>query len=154
MPRRRRQRTAGRRTGQWRDIRRRFVRNKLALIGLVMVLIVMFVAMFAPLIAPYGPKAQDLFNTESRRAASLVRHRRGRPRPVHPGALRRSDRAAGRALVDSCFTRIGVFLGSIAGYFGRFWDSLIMRICDIFFAFPLLVGAIVVITVVGQGVLR
>ena len=36
---------------------------------------------------------------------------------------------------------IGIILGAIAGCFGRFWDSLITRICDIFFAFPILVGS-------------
>src|SRR6058998_3943185 len=51
--------------GQWRDIRRRFVRNPLAVAGLVMILIVVFVAIFAPLIAPYSPTHQDLLNTEA-----------------------------------------------------------------------------------------
>ena len=52
-------------TGQWRDIRRRFVRNKLAVVGLGMVLFVVIIAIFAPLLAPYDPQAQDLLNTES-----------------------------------------------------------------------------------------
>jgi peptide/nickel transport system permease protein len=110
-------------TGQWKDIRRRFIRNKLAVAGLIMIIIVVLVAIFAPLIAPYDPKAQDLFNVESG------------PSWHH------------------LFGTDVVGRDQFAGYFGRFWDSLIMRICDIFFAFPLLVGAIVIITVVGQGVL-
>ncbi len=40
------------------------------------------------------------------------------------------------------------------GYFGRAWDTVIMRIADVFFAFPLLIGAILILTVVGQGVCR
>ncbi len=141
-------------TGQWKDIRRRFVRNKLAVLGLVMIAVVVFVAIFAPLIAPYDPKAQDLFNVE---AAPSWNHWFGTD-VVGRDQFTRVLYGARIALIVGLSsiliaTVLGVFLGAVAGYFGRFWDSLIMRICDIFFAFPLLVGAIVVITVVGQGVL-
>jgi len=47
---------------------------------------------------------------------------------------------------------IGVALGAVAGYFGRFYDALVMRVADVLFAFPLLIGAIIIITVVGRGV--
>ena len=141
-------------TGQWKDIRRRFVRNKLAVIGLVMIIIVVVLAIFAPLIAPYDPKAQDLFNVES---GPTWHHLFGTD-VVGRDQFTRVLYGARIALIVGLSaillsTFIGVFLGAIAGYFGRFWDSLIMRVCDIFFAFPLLVGAIVIITVVGQGVL-
>ncbi len=52
-------------TGQWKDIRRRFVRNKLAVVGVFMILFIVIVAIFAPEIAPYKPNAQDLFNVQS-----------------------------------------------------------------------------------------
>jgi peptide/nickel transport system permease protein len=143
----------GNATGQWRDIRRRFVRNKLAVVGLIMVLVVVFVAIFAPLLAPYAPKHQDLFNTESPPSA---KHWFGTD-VVGRDQFTRVLYGARIALIvglSSIFLAsfIGVLLGSIAGYFGRFWDSLIMRIADVFFAFPLLVGAIVIITVAGQGI--
>ena len=136
------------------DIRRRFVRNKLAVVGLIMILIVVVVAIFAPLIAPYDPKAQDLFNVESRPSW----HHWFGTDVVGRDQFSRVLYGARIALIVGLSsiliaTVLGVFLGAIAGYFGRFWDSLIMRICDIFFAFPLLVGAIVIITVAGQGVL-
>jgi peptide/nickel transport system permease protein len=43
--------------------------------------------------------------------------------------------------------------GALAGYFGRWVDTVIMRTADIFFAFPLLIGAIVIILLLGRGVL-
>ncbi len=140
-------------SGQWRDIRRRFVRNKLAVVGLGMIVLLVFVAIFAPLIAPYGPKHQDLFNTESPPSAKhwfgtdVV----GRDQFTRVLYGTRIALLVGLSSIVLA-SLIGVILGSIAGYFGRFWDSLIMRIADIFFAFPLLVGAIVIITVAGQGV--
>ena len=44
-------------------------------------------------------------------------------------------------------------LGSLAGYLGRAWDAVIMRVADVFFAFPLLIGAIVIVLVVGRGLM-
>jgi peptide/nickel transport system permease protein len=141
-------------TGQWKDIRKRFVRNKLAVVGLAMVIFVVIIAIFAPLLAPYDPQHQDLYNTES---PPSWKHWFGTD-VVGRDQLSRVMYGARIALIvglASIFlsSLIGVILGAIAGYFGRFWDSLIMRICDIFFAFPILVGAIVIITIVGQGVL-
>ena len=48
---------------------------------------------------------------------------------------------------------LGVILGSVAGYRGGKADSIVMRVADVFFAFPLLIGAIVIILVLGRGVL-
>ena len=141
-------------TGQWKDVRKRFVRNKLAVVGLLMVIFVVVIAVFAPWLAPYRPKAQDLANTESPPSA---KHWFGTD-IVGRDQLSRVMYGARIALIVGLASIllsavIGVLLGAIAGYFGRFWDALIMRICDIFFAFPILVGAIVIITVVGQGIL-
>jgi len=46
---------------------------------------------------------------------------------------------------------VGVPLGAIAGYFGGFIDSVIMRVADVFLAFPFILGAIALMTVVGPG---
>ncbi len=143
-------------TGQWRDIRRRFVRNKLAVLGLIMVVLLIIVAIFAPLLAPYDPyqiTTDTLLNT----LAS--------PSPKHwfgtdaDGIDQFSKVLYGTRIAlevglasIALSVVIGVFLGALAGYFGRAWDATIMRVADIFFAFPLLIGAIVIITVRGTGV--
>jgi peptide/nickel transport system permease protein len=141
-------------TGQWRDIRRRFVRNPLAVIGLILVVALVLVAILAPVISPYAPRHQDLLNTD---AAPSWQHLFGTDvvgRDQFTRVLYGTRIALIVGLASILLASVlGIFLGAVAGYFGRFWDSLIMRICDIFIAFPLLVGAIVVITVAGQGVL-
>ena len=141
-------------TGQWRDIRRRFVRNPLAVIGFILVVALVLVAILAPFISPYAPRHQDLLNTD---AAPSWKHLFGTDvvgRDQFTRVLYGTRIALIVGLASILLASVlGVFLGAVAGYFGRFWDSLIMRICDIFIAFPLLVGAIVVITVAGQGVL-
>ncbi len=141
-------------TGQWKDVRKQFIRNKLAVVGLGMVIFVVIIAIFAPWLAPYDPQHQDLFNTES---PPSWEHWFGTD-VVGRDQLSRVMYGARIALlvgVVSIFLAavIGIVLGAAAGYFGRFWDSAIMRICDVFFAFPVLIGAIVIVTVVGQGVL-
>ena len=141
-------------TGQWRDIRHRFVRNPLAVIGFILVVALVLVAILAPFISPYAPRHQDLLNTD---AAPSWKHLFGTDvvgRDQFTRVLYGTRIALIVGLASILLASVlGVFLGAVAGYFGRFWDSLIMRICDIFIAFPLLVGAIVVITVAGQGVL-
>jgi peptide/nickel transport system permease protein len=140
--------------GQWRDIRRRFVRNPLAVVGLVLVVALILIAILAPYISPYTPTHQDLLDTQ---AAPSWKHPFGTD-IVGRDQLTRVIYGTRIALIVGLSTivlstAVGVILGAIAGYFGKFWDSLIMRICDVFFAFPLLVGAVLVITVAGQGAL-
>lgn len=48
-------------------------------------------------------------------------------------------------------TAIGVVLGLIAGFYGGITDSLIMRCCDVLFAFPDILLAIAVVAIIGQG---
>jgi ABC-type dipeptide/oligopeptide/nickel transport system permease subunit len=49
---------------------------------------------------------------------------------------------------------IGLFFGALSGYFGNIPDTIIMRIADIFFAFPYILGAIAIMTVLGPGVIN
>jgi ABC-type dipeptide/oligopeptide/nickel transport system permease subunit len=139
--------------GQWRDIRRRFLRNPLALIGLVLVIALVLIAILAPWISPFTPKHQDLVNSlqgpswKHPFGTDVV----GRDQLTRVFYGTRIALEVGLSTL-ALSTLIGVVLGAVAGYFGKFWDALIMRICDIFFAFPFLVGAVLVITVAGQGV--
>jgi peptide/nickel transport system permease protein len=139
---------------QFGDIRRRFFRNKLAVLGLIMVGIVFFLAAFAPLVAPYDPRRQDLQNTTAKPSGAhwLGTDELGRDqlsRVIH------GSRIAIIVGLTSIILALllGVILGSIAGYRGGKADSIVMRTADAFFAFPLLIGAILIILVTGRGVL-
>jgi peptide/nickel transport system permease protein len=139
--------------GQWRDIRRRFLRNKLAVFGLALIVLLFLVATFAPLLAPADPYQQDLKNTlASPSGAHLlgtdVLGRDQLSRLVYGSRIAVIVGLA--SILLAAF--IGVALGAISGYVGGVWDSLIMRIADVFFAFPLLIGSIVLILVLGRGV--
>ncbi|MFE9452894.1 ABC transporter permease [Streptomyces sp. NPDC006739] len=140
-------------TTQWADARHRFLQNRLAVVGLAIVALLVLVAVLGPWLAPQDPYAQDLRNTL---AGPSARHWMG------TDALGRdlfSRLVAGTriamvvgfaAMALSCF--LGIVLGVLAGCFGTWADTLIMRTADIFFAFPLLIGAIAIMLVVGQGI--
>jgi peptide/nickel transport system permease protein len=140
--------------GQWRDIRRRFLRNRLAVFGLFLVILLFFTALFAPLLAPYDPYQQNLANTlaSPERGHWLGTDSLGRDQLSR---LIYGSRIAVIVGLSSILlaTVIGVILGAMAGYLGKFYDTVIMRTADVFFAFPLIIGAILVIVVLGRGVL-
>jgi peptide/nickel transport system permease protein len=142
------------RQSQFGDIRRRFFRNKLALVGLVMVAIVFFLAIFAPLIAPFDPRLQDLTNTTAKPSGEhwLGTDQLGRDQLSRVIYGSRIAIVVGLASIVLALT-LGIILGSIAGYRGGKADSIVMRTADAFFAFPLLIGAILIILVTGRGVL-
>jgi ABC-type dipeptide/oligopeptide/nickel transport system permease subunit len=139
---------------QWNDIRRRFIRNKLAVVGLAMLTIVVLVGIFAPLLAPYDPLEQDLTNTQ----ASPSRHhwfgtdQIGRDQLSRVMYGTRIALMVGLAVVLAALV-VGVVVGAVAGYLGHAWDSVLMRVADFFLAFPLLIGAILITTVLGNRTL-
>jgi peptide/nickel transport system permease protein len=139
---------------QFGDIRRRFFRNKLAVVGLGMVGIVFALAIFAPLIAPDNPRFQNLANTTAKPSWD---HWFGTDE-LGRDQLSRIIYGSRIAIVVGLSSIVlalllGVILGSIAGYRGGKVDSIVMRTADAFFAFPLLIGAILIILVTDRGVL-
>ncbi|MER6214755.1 ABC transporter permease [Streptomyces sp. NPDC048387] len=142
------------RVTQWGEIRHRFLANKLAVVGLGLVLLLFLTAIFAPLIAPQDPLAQDLTNTlqDPGNGHLLGTDSLGRDQFSR---IIYGTRIAVEIGLASIFLAclIGIVIGALAGYFGRATDSVLMRIADVFFAFPLLIGAIVIIIVMGRGVM-
>jgi len=138
---------------QFGDIRRRFFRNKLALIGLAMVGVVFLLAVLAPWMAPHDPQAQDLLHTTQGPSAHhwFGTDELGRDQLSRIIYGTRIAIVVGLASILLALL-LGVILGSIAGYRGGKADSVIMRTADAFFAFPLLIGAILIILVTGRGV--
>ncbi|HEY7594938.1 MAG TPA: ABC transporter permease [Actinophytocola sp.] len=138
--------------GQLSDIWRRFRRNKLAMFGLVIVAILVVLAIFQPLIVPYDPYDQNLINTLQPPSAEHWFGTDVLGRDLFSGMLYGLKLAliVGLCTMIGSMT-LGVVLGSIAGYRGRFADGFVMRVTDIFLAFPYLIGAILVVRTFGSG---
>jgi peptide/nickel transport system permease protein len=131
---------------------RTFVKNRPAVLGLVLIILITLIAIFAPFIAPHDPLDQS------------VRDRLAPPSWEYP--LGRDDK--GRDILSRVIfgTRIallvgvfsvalggvlGTMIGVAAGYFGGKVESVLMRITDILLAFPDLITGLLVLAVLGPG---
>ena len=140
------------RRGARSDVWLRFRRNRNATIGATIVTIVTLVAIFAPLLAPQDYESVDLLSVW---AAPSADHWLGAD-ALGRDILSRVILGARVSLlvavsVLAVTLTFGIAMGMIAGYFGGWTDSIIMRTVDILFAFPELILAILVAAVLGPG---
>ena len=139
------------RHSQFVDIWRRFKRNKLAVFGMGLAVFLILMAVFANFIAPYDPAA---ISTD-RLASPSLEHLMGTDNygrdlfsRIIYGA-RVSLLISLMALVFSLI--IGIGLGATAGYFGGWYESVIMRICDILLCIPGMLLAVCISSLLGIG---
>jgi peptide/nickel transport system permease protein len=144
---------AVRRQSEFGDVRRRFIRNKSGAVGVAMVGVVVITALVAPLLAPHDPALQDLTNTLREPSAShwFGTDELGRDQLSRVIYGTRIAVVVGLASTLLALV-VGVVLGLLSGYLGGGWDAVVMRVADVFFAFPLILGAMVIILVVGRGI--
>ncbi len=130
----------------------RIYRNRNLMIGLGIILTLILIALLAPVIAPYPPQEQDYARTLQ---APSARHLFGTDhlgRDVFSRVLygARIDLRVGMIAVIAPFI-IGIILGALSGYYGRWIDSVVMRGVDLVQAFPFLVLIIAIVTFLGPG---
>ncbi len=139
--------------GRFREALHQLKKNKGAIAGLIIIAIFLFIAVFAPVIAPHDPLSQ---NIELRKSA-----------PFTEGFLLGSD-DLGRDLLSRIIYggRIsmiigvvsvgialvfGILIGVISGYYGGWLDKIIMRLIDIMLAFPYVLLTIVIVAMLGPS---
>jgi peptide/nickel transport system permease protein len=142
-------------TSELRLMVRAFARDPLAIISLVIILLFVIGAVFAPLLTPYPDQGLGVPNLEEKFSPPSVKHPLGTDvmgRDVLARVLfgGRSSLSIG-ILVVTIAMLLGVPLGAIAGYYGGRVDNLIMRITDIFLAFPPLLLAIAIAAALGAS---
>ena len=137
--------------GLWREALQRIVRNPGAIIGLVLVSLLTFVAIFAPWLAPYDPIEQNLdaISEGPSREHLLGTDEIGRDELSRLIYGARYSLLIGVVAVAVGLT-FGLLLGAIAGYFARL-DGLIMRLMDIMLAIPGFLMAIGIVALWGGG---
>jgi peptide/nickel transport system permease protein len=132
---------------------KRILKNKMAIFGLVILLILVLGSVFAPLVAPYSPNAMKM--KEALRPPGTPGHLLGTDelgrdlltRLIYGGRISLTVGLIVVAIAGS----IGVFLGAISGFYGGWVDALVMRVSDIIQAFPFLVLALAVVAIVGPS---
>ncbi len=142
------------------DLTKRMKRNPLSITGFTIIVLFVSIAILAPVLAPPTPGTRDPY---------LIPHEGFAPDPMPPRAghplgttgnqydlyygMVWGTRTAFRValVVVAISVAIGMTLGSLAGFYGGKADEFIMRVTDVFLAFPGLVLAVVVTAVLGKG---
>ena len=137
---------------QTREIISRFMKNKVAVAGFFIILLLVFCALFPSLIAPYSyetmstgpsfanPSAEHLFGTDEFGRDIFSRVIYGTRTSLAIGLL---------SVLIACV--LGTILGCISGYYGNLTDNLIMRAVDILLAIPNLMLAISIVAALGRS---
>ena len=131
----------------------RFRRNKLAMVGLIMVITVILSALFADIIAPYPPMKQLIWTegAEAKLAAPSAKHKMGTDlygRDILSRVLFGARISLQIGIFATVVTLlIGIPLGAIAGYRGGFADDIISWLVNVIFAFPFMLFVLAVVSV-------
>ena len=146
--------TTYKKRGQGAEIWRRFRRNKSAVVGLAMLVIMIAMALFAEFIAPYDPIQQDLVNRMQEPFVSLA-HPLGTDelgRDIFSRIVFGARISVSVGLIAVSISLVGgVILGSLAGYYGGVLDNVIMRFNDILMAIPGILLNISIVAAMGPG---
>ena len=151
----------------WRLTLRRIFRQRNAKIGLLIISILTLIAIFAPYIAPYDPEEVLIGVEEIKKREPPCIHLLGcsEDKPQHilgvDGNVRdefsrviygtRLSLLIGFSTVGFAII-IGVTLGALSGYYGGWIDNILMRFMDVLMAFPSLLLAITIVSVLGPGI--
>ncbi|MCD7918590.1 MAG: ABC transporter permease [Clostridiales bacterium] len=138
--------------GQAVQVVKRLLQNRTAIVGMVVVGIIILIAIFAPLLTPYNPNTLDPSNAF---APMSLAHPLGCDNLGRDTLARIMYGARWSLALGLCAAGfgavIGLVFGTIAGYYGGWVDSLIMRILDVLQAIPGNLLSIVIATVLGSG---
>ena len=137
----------------FRVIGKRFLRNRLSVIGAVTILLLISISFFAPYIAPYDPAAID------------VRHTLSPPSKTHPLGTDELGRDLLSRIIWGSRTSLkvgfvavgiaimtGIMIGSISGFYGGVIDAVLMRFVDMMLAFPTFFLILAVIAILEQNI--
>jgi peptide/nickel transport system permease protein len=147
----------------WQRLRREFMANKLAVLGLLLLLLAVGAALFAPWISPQNPYdigKLDIFDSKlppgSKSADGAMMYwlgTDGQARDLLSAIFYglRTSLLVGAISVSAALA-IGSIVGLAAAYFGGWIDALLMRIADIQLSFPAILVALILLAVLGKGV--
>ena len=145
--------------GLWSDAFRRLRKNPSAIIGFILVSLFVFVAIFAPFLAPDNPRAQDLSLISNGCCPGPSAHHLLGVDDLGRDELSRILYGARLSLLIGIVSvsvglSIGITLGAISGFLGGWVDGTLMRLVDIMLAIPGFLMAIGIVALLGPGLLQ
>src|SRR5690606_6847747 len=140
------------RPARWSAFYKKLAKNKAAIAGAIIVFVFIILAIFAPLIAPHDP---NLPNIKNKLLTPSSEHWLGTD-DLGRDILSRILYGARISLIVGILSTVlgafvGIILGIVSGYYGRWVDSLIMRICDVLLAFPGILLALAIVSILGSS---
>lgn len=148
-PESRRQAAWGQRYQAWLAFRR----NPLAMAGLIVVVLLLALSLLAPVLATHNPNIQDLANRLQPWSAQHWLGTDELGRDVYSRLLYGGRITLGMVVaVVVLVAPLGLVVGCIAGYAGGIWDRILMRVTDVFLAFPRLILALAFVAALRPGV--
>ena len=140
----------------WTEFWRKFKKQRVAVVAGAFVALLVVVAILAPWIVPYD--AENFFDYDSLNALPSLKHWFG----VDPLGRDIFSRivVGSRISLTAGFVSVavgavaGTALGLVAGYYEGLWDRVIMRVCDVLFAFPGILLAIGIVAILGGGMVN
>jgi peptide/nickel transport system permease protein len=133
----------------------RFRRNRLALVGLTLVVVLAVSAVLAPWLAPYDPARQSLVEKRARPGAKYVLGADEFGRDILSRVIYGSRVALLVGLLSAAIAVAGgLVLGTLAGFAGGWLDAVLMRAIEILLAFPYLLLALAIVAALGPGALN
>nr|WP_085506708.1 nickel transporter permease [Thalassobacillus devorans] len=136
----------------WLDSLSRVIKSKTSLIGLVIITLLIVVAIFAPQIATHSPTDQSIIDRYQSPSSEHLLGTDELGRDIFSRIVYGSRITIQIGVITVGISMIvGVFLGAVAGFFGRWVDQIIMRLIDIMMAFPSILLAIALVAVLGKS---
>ncbi len=136
----------------WRDVSQRLAKNKVAMFGMIVILIVVVSAIFGPMLSRYGFTNQDLPNANS---SPSIKHLLGTDkfgRDLFVRVLMGARISLTIALAASLLSIfIGVVYGGISGFIGGTVDNIMMRAVEAIFSIPITIYVILIMVILGPG---
>lgn len=140
------------RTSGFRRFLRVFIGRAVVKFGLVVIIIFILTAIFAPWLAPYGPNDQNILNALKQPSGEHLLGTDSLGRDTLSRVIYGSRTSLEVGLIVVAVSAIiGMALGLIAGYYGGWVYTIIMRMVDAFMAFPMLVLTLLIAAMLGQG---
>ena len=146
---------SGKAANPWVDRWNQVLKNRLAVLGLIILSLLALIAIFAEYVAPYDPLKMDLPNNLQAPSAEHWLGTDNLGRDVLSRVIygSRISLIVG-FIVQGIALTVGVFLGAISGYFGGVVDIIIQRLVDVVMAFPFLILCIAIVSLIGPSLIN
>ena len=142
-------------TSFYQDAWKRLKKNKIAMLSLIVVILLALIAIFAPMIAPYEPEYQDVYNILQPPSKSHLLGTDHLGRDILSRIIFGARVSLSVGIVaEAIAVTIGVIMGSLAGFYGGIVDTIISRLIEILSSFPFILFAISIMFVLGPGIIN